>query len=405
MISVYEGFRALLLVVGFAAGLHDRKTSYVADIAFSAWVALALYLFPQPIAAELGAAGNHMSEYLLRESGCWMVLPILMLYMNRRSRDETILGSLLWSRALTMWSAIFFYGCQWVFSVYQLAKTRPSLGRREVKGVVGVICRLNFLVLFLIGLMSMAFPKMLFENQSLTPKTIDLHLSRFLGALIFAMIIPAWYSASFRHNEDRKNFFSCQLLVMALLTGAQMHNFFWEKSFPTKDLVPWLIGDVIMLACPLVGLVIITKEEKDAEDNRTHYYFRTRKIDLKAEKARPNRENSHQNGCDPRNEQHSEFSFTFSYIHILIFLYVDLGDIFQPVKGCQFSSKDRDHDNADFSCAKKYGAGWWFERCHRGNVNGPFCSDCTDNEETSKFLSLKINDTYEHVKSIVIAIF
>ncbi|XP_069487667.1 fibrinogen-like protein 1 isoform X2 [Ambystoma mexicanum] len=39
-------------------------------------------------------------------------------------------------------------------------------------------------------------------------------------------------------------------------------------------------------------------------------------------------------------------------------------------KGMKFSTKDKDNDNYEGSCAQEENSGWWFNRCHAANLNG-----------------------------------
>ena len=53
MISVYDGFRAAALLVGFAAGVRDKKSPFTADMIFSTWVAVLLFTCPGCIAEKV----------------------------------------------------------------------------------------------------------------------------------------------------------------------------------------------------------------------------------------------------------------------------------------------------------------------------------------------------------------
>ena len=46
-----------------------------------------------------------------------------------------------------------------------------------------------------------------------------------------------------------------------------------------------------------------------------------------------------------------------------------------------FSTKDKDHDiHQDRNCAQNARGGWWFNRCYRSHLNGPYIPGCnTDN--------------------------
>ena len=49
------------------------------------------------------------------------------------------------------------------------------------------------------------------------------------------------------------------------------------------------------------------------------------------------------------------------------------GDSFSYHNGWQFTTPDEDNDsNPDLNCALKYHGGWWFRKCHRAFLNGPY---------------------------------
>ena len=47
------------------------------------------------------------------------------------------------------------------------------------------------------------------------------------------------------------------------------------------------------------------------------------------------------------------------------------GDSFIPhSNGMKFSTKDKDQDTCDSSCAQTCNSGWWYGDCHHSNLNG-----------------------------------
>eukprot|EP00057_Strongylocentrotus_purpuratus_P006391 XP_011660865.1 PREDICTED: uncharacterized protein LOC105436720 [Strongylocentrotus purpuratus] len=48
----------------------------------------------------------------------------------------------------------------------------------------------------------------------------------------------------------------------------------------------------------------------------------------------------------------------------------DVGDSMWHHAGYPFSTRDRDHDGLPEHCADKYKGGWWYNDCHRANLNG-----------------------------------
>ena len=46
------------------------------------------------------------------------------------------------------------------------------------------------------------------------------------------------------------------------------------------------------------------------------------------------------------------------------------GDSLTTHNGRQFTTKDRDNDNARYNCAQAYHGAWWFSSCKASNLNG-----------------------------------
>ena len=48
------------------------------------------------------------------------------------------------------------------------------------------------------------------------------------------------------------------------------------------------------------------------------------------------------------------------------------GDSFSQTNGMKFSTKDKDYDTYDRSCANDFHGAWWYASCHYSNLNGKY---------------------------------
>ena len=67
------------------------------------------------------------------------------------------------------------------------------------------------------------------------------------------------------------------------------------------------------------------------------------------------------------------------------------------MNGMNFSTIHQDNDRSVVSCSSNYGgAGWWFNSCHRENMNGPYCHVQT--ESTNCMIWYFWKNKYESLK-------
>jgi ficolin len=50
----------------------------------------------------------------------------------------------------------------------------------------------------------------------------------------------------------------------------------------------------------------------------------------------------------------------------------DAGDSLSYHNNMRFSTKDQDNDVNSGSCAQRYNGAWWYQSCHRSNLNGAY---------------------------------
>ena len=61
-------------------------------------------------------------------------------------------------------------------------------------------------------------------------------------------------------------------------------------------------------------------------------------------------------------------------MRFLFFFLGTAGDSLAWHHNMPFSTKDQDNDKAGLSCAKKHEGAWWYNKCHRSNLNGRYLS-------------------------------
>ncbi len=52
--------------------------------------------------------------------------------------------------------------------------------------------------------------------------------------------------------------------------------------------------------------------------------------------------------------------------------FISKGDSLRYHNGQRFSTKDRDQDTYEDSCSVIYEGAWWYDHCHRSNLNGKY---------------------------------
>ena len=64
-----------------------------------------------------------------------------------------------------------------------------------------------------------------------------------------------------------------------------------------------------------------------------------------------------------------------------------------------FSTKDNDNDKNSSNCAASHGNGWWFNSCHRSNLNGIYYEKRKDTTAGMTWYYWGSNGKWESLKS------
>lgn len=62
----------------------------------------------------------------------------------------------------------------------------------------------------------------------------------------------------------------------------------------------------------------------------------------------------------------------------IFFYYLTIGDSFSYHNGVGFSTIDSDNDKSPDNCARSFEGGWWYNSCHRSNLNGLYLNGPND---------------------------
>ncbi|KAK3581909.1 hypothetical protein CHS0354_005516 [Potamilus streckersoni] len=206
--------------------------------------------------------------------------PLLIWYRCRKTNDETVLGSMLWSRVVGglplvifityghmthsffvekhFWFGILGNFLWWLASVVQLLKTRPCMGRQQTPGSLNLILNVWFLIDFVGSLALMAFPDRLLTSQTMHVDKHSMHTCRAVGALLLGTTIFNWYTPSYLSDTDRKTVLNSGIATILLVILSTVVGYHVDGLQFSKEQLLLLVGAVLAQLCPLLfGLYLI----------------------------------------------------------------------------------------------------------------------------------------------------
>ncbi|KAK3581910.1 hypothetical protein CHS0354_005517 [Potamilus streckersoni] len=293
MPNIYDIIRAAVLIGAFIFNARlDRKSWMLTDSMLVGSYGLGYSLFP----GSLLESGGSMESYLVRLFGAIILGQVLIWYLTRRTVDDAVVGTILWSRLMgilvlllvvfqgfwqsrespsnkNVWFDLLGFLLLLGNTICYLVRGRYAVGGREQKGPVSIVLRIYFLILFFSGLCCMAFPKVMMPFKPL--EKLDVVIMRSIGAVLFGNSIEAWYAPSWRSDENKNAFFISQILTSFLFCVTLAIAFFIEGTFNFREALILHTGVVPGMVI-LVGMYFIWKEGRDGNAMHSSYFTRSK---------------------------------------------------------------------------------------------------------------------------------
>lgn len=294
MANIYDVIRAVTLVVGFGySAQQDRKTWLWADSVLWGCYAAGIFLFPDSL---IPGATSEIMGYLVRIFASLLVGQETMWYLSRRTRDENVVGAILWSRVMgslillmvSTYSYMQFgdkfddknicfeaVGCAMLLltSVYQFWRGAYRVGGREDKGHISTIIRINFIILFFTGLLNLTYPSWVIPFKKLDQ--IESFMMRATGAMFFGWSFMAWYATSFRFDDDKSAFFLSEVLACVMMFISLNLGYFVDGLFSPREALIMHIG-ILPVFLVLIGLYLLRRKNQDSISYSSSYYLRSK---------------------------------------------------------------------------------------------------------------------------------
>ncbi|KAL3858150.1 hypothetical protein ACJMK2_012757 [Sinanodonta woodiana] len=295
--DILMGVAFLILFLIFAT--RKYQTWLTADMIFTAIMGICLLIDPgASIKMETTGLKVHaLHRFMNRLFASMLLGPLLIWYRCRKTNDETVLGSMLWSRVVGglplvilithghmtysffmekhFWFGILGNFLWWLVNVVHLWKSRPCMCRQQIQGSLNLILNIWFLIDFVGSLALMAFPGRLLTFQTIHVDKHSMHTCRAVGALLLGTSIFNWYAPSYLSDTDRKTVFISGIATNLLVILSTLVGYCVDGLQSSKEQLLLVVGAVLLRFCPLLfGLYLfktdITTNTKST-DRRVHH--------------------------------------------------------------------------------------------------------------------------------------
>lgn len=282
-LKVYDYVRIGFMGLAFVSTLFQGQEMWLkADMLLAFVVGTGSLLFPHEfLTRQLTDAKSVQSSHLalVRIYGAILLGASVVWYKCRKSKDESVIGTMLWSRSLgllfqilTMLNHLIYVGNKFTdFFAYfilgstvlwllantlQILRKYPKLGHYEQGGALTWVFRLDFFITFLAGLAFMAFPQVftwLFAKES---NYIHRYITQLLGGSMLGNVWMSWYGTSFYLERDKKAIFLSRILTTMLIMAVLLYGNIME-GYPKVEHMWMLFMWYTPLLLGVAGLLVI----------------------------------------------------------------------------------------------------------------------------------------------------
>lgn len=287
-LNSFDGMRIVAMLVAFISTLFlNQETWLEADMIFAIAVGTGSLLFPhefltRQVTDVKAVQSSHLT--LVRIYGAVLLGASVIWYKCRKSKDESVIGTMLWSRSLgllfqvltmlyhflyigekfTIFFAYFIMGSTvlWLLAnTFQILRKYPKLGHYEHGGALAWVLRFDFFITFLTGLAYMAFPQVFTMFTVKESNYIHRYVTQLLGGSMLGTVWVSWYGTSFYLERDQKAIFFSRILTTMLIMAVLLYGNVME-DYPKVEHMWMLFTWYVPLLLGVAGLLVLQGRRK-----------------------------------------------------------------------------------------------------------------------------------------------